>query len=96
LENTLLQCAESDIIDQVEERQNACKAHNPTAVRNTAPSLKSLTAIAGLPQLESACKIIDRLFADGIFHASAADSFSEIIYGWEEAKPQLERLIATY
>jgi len=95
-EKTLLQSAVSDIQNQVEELQKAWNGHNATAVRNTAHSLKSVTAIAGLPQLESACKIIDRLFADGIFHASAADSFSEIIYGWEEAKPQLERLIATY
>ena len=95
-EKMLLSGAVADIEAQVYKLQKAWKDQNAAAVRNIAHSLKSITAIAGLPQLESACKMIDNLFADGIFHAEIEFVCAGIISRWELARPRLERLIGKY
>ncbi len=95
-EKTLLASAIMDIQNQAEGLQKAWQQQNATAIRNAAHSLKSVTAIAGLPQLENSCKIIDRMFADGNFHTEATLTYYEFINGWEAAKPQLEELVESY
>lgn len=95
-EKTLLASAVTDIQNQVEGLQKAWQQQNAAEVRNAAHSLKSVTAIAGLMQIQNSCKIIDNLFADGVFHADAAGSCNDIINGWEAARPQLEQVINSY
>ena len=80
-EKILLSGAVADIQNQVQDLQKAWNDQNATAVRNAAHSLKSVIAIAGLPQLESACKMIDGLFADGVFHAEVEPTCADIING---------------
>lgn len=95
-EKTLLEGAVADIQLKIDEMQSAWDREDASTIRSNAHSLKSLTAIAGLPQIEHWSKIIDQLFADGIFHSKPKESINSIINGWGLAKPKLQRLLATY
>ena len=95
-EKMLLEGAVTDIQNQVDNLQKAWHQQNAIVISNTVHSLKSVSAIAGLLQLESYCKIIDNLFADGIFHNEAEATCYDIINEWQSARPQLEGLIVAY
>jgi hypothetical protein len=63
-------------------------------IRKNAHSLVSLSAIAGMPQVEGWSRKIDQAFADGVFHPELAVLADQIITGWPAAKSQLEGVIA--
>lgn len=63
-------------------------------IRKSAHSLVSLSAIAGMPQVEDWSRKIDQAFADGVFHPEFAGLAQNIISGWPFAKSQLEEVIA--
>ena len=65
-----------DIQSKIDELQKAWDREDAATIRSNAHSLKSLTAIAGLPQIERWSKIIDQLFADGIFHSKPKESIN--------------------
>jgi len=95
-EKMLLQGAVNDIQDKIDSLQRAWDAEDAVNIRSNAHSLKSLTAIVGLPQIESWSNVIDQVFADGIFHAQPQEPFTGILNGWILAKPKLLEVISTY
>ena len=95
-EKMLLEGAVEDIQLKIDDLQRAWDSEDASTIRSNAHSLKSLTAIAGLPQIEHWSKIIDQLFADGIFHSKPKESITSIINGWILAKPKLQSLLAAY
>jgi len=95
-EKMLLQGAVDDIQDKIDSLQKAWDAEDAVNIRSNAHSLKSLTAIAGLPQIEKWSKVIDQVFADGCFHAQTLEPFTGILSGWILAKPKLQEVIAGY
>ena len=95
-EKMLLTNAVTDIQKNIDNLQEAWQQQNAAGVFSTAHSLKSVTAIAGLPQIESLCKVIDNLFKDGIFYAQESATFSSIVNGWLEANPKLQAVIDGY
>ena len=95
-EKILLQGALDDIQTKIDCLQKAWEMEDASSIRMNAHSLKSLTAIAGLPQIERWSKIIDQLFSDGIFHSQNKEPFTGIFNGWSLAKPQLQDVIAAY
>ena len=95
-EKMLLEGAVEDIQSKIDDLQKAWDQEDATTIRSNAHSLKSLTAIAGLPQIEHCSKIIDQLFADGIFHSKTKESLYGIINGWGLAKPKLQKMLASY
>ena len=95
-EKMLLEGALEDIQLKIDDLQRAWDRQDASTIRSNAHSLKSLTAIAGLPQMEHWSKIIDQLFADGIFHLKPKEPINRIINGWGIAKPKLQTLLATY
>ena len=95
-EKMLLQGAVEDIQDKIDNLQRAWDLEDASSIRMNAHSLKSLTAIAGLPQIERWSKIIDQLFSDGVFHSNTKEPFTGIFTGWNLVKPQLQEVIAAY
>ena len=69
--------------------------NDPEGVRKSAHSLVSLSAIAGMPQVEGWSRALDQAFADGEFHPEESELAYNIIGGWPVAKSQLEKLITT-
>jgi len=95
-EKMLLQGAVEDIQLKIDNLQIAWDMEDASSIRMNAHSLKSLTAIAGLPQVEKWSRVIDQLFSDGIFHENNSEPFKGILNGWNLAKPQLQEVIAAY
>lgn len=95
-EKMLLEGAVEDIQLKIDALQMAWDQEDATTIRSNAHSLKSLTAIAGLTQIEQWSKIIDQIFADGIFHSKTNESIIGIINGWGLAKPKLQKMLASY
>lgn len=95
-EKMLLEGAVEDIQLKIDDLQKAWDREDAPTICSNAHSLKSLTAIAGLPQIEHWSKIIDQLFADGIFHSKTKESLYGIINGWGLAKPKLQKMLASY
>lgn len=95
-EKMLLQGAVDEIQEKIDELQKAWDHEDATTIHSNAHALKSLTAIAGLPQMELWSKTIDQLFADGIFHAKTKEPFNSIINAWNFAKPKLQEVLTAY
>ena len=62
-----------------------------SAVRTYAHSLISLSAIAGMPQVEGWSRTIDQKMIDGIFHPELEVLINRIIFGWPNAKIELNK-----
>lgn len=95
-EKMLLQGAMDDIQLKIDSLQRAWDAEDASTIRSNAHSLKSLTAIAGLPQLERWSKMMDQIFADGVFHAKTDEPYNGLVSTWSQARPKLEDVIAAY
>lgn len=89
-EQILLKCTIEDVDSKIEGLQNGWKSKNITTIRENAHSLVSLSAIAGLPQVEKWSRIIDQKFADGFFHPELEEFVINIIAGWPVVKKELE------
>lgn len=94
-EKTLLTSAVANIESQVQVLKQAWMQQDGPGVRQVAHSLKPVTAIAGLPQLENYCKTLDMVFLDGMFHPEEMPVVDALVTGWSNAKLQLEKYIAT-
>ncbi len=95
-EKTLLTSAIVDIQQNIDSLKKAWQEQNPSAIANAAHTLKSVMVIAGLPELENACKATDIAFRDGQFHPEIFSTVARITDGWAAAKPKLEALVAVY
>jgi HPt (histidine-containing phosphotransfer) domain-containing protein len=95
-EKQLLSSAVNDIDNKVDNLKKAWYAQDALNVKSNAHSLKSLTAIAGIPQIESWSKLVDRMFPDELFITKKTEPVNDIIEGWFTVRPQLYELIAAY
>jgi len=95
-EKMLLSSAISDIDVNIQRLWESWALRDPCQVRSAAHTLKSVLAIAGLPHLEIACKIIDSRFSEGVFHDDCFPHMNHIINEWSSARRKLEELLLSY
>jgi len=95
-EKQLLTGAVNDIDIKVDNLKKAWQAQDAQNVKSNAHSLKSLTAIAGIPQIELLSEMVDQLFSDGVFNSKRTKPVNGIIYGWLSARTKLYELLETY
>ncbi len=94
-EKILLSSAISDIDVNVQRLKESWQQQDVLQVRHAAHTLKSVLVIAGLPQLEPACKAIESTFASGQFHAECYPQLCHIVEEWACARLMLEELLAS-
>ena len=95
-EKQLLSSAVNDIDTKVDNLKKAWQNQDALNVKSNAHSLKSLTAIAGIPQIERWSKLVDQMFLDELFITKKTEPVNDIIKGWSFIRPQLYKLIAAY
>ena len=88
-EQMLLTGTIADVDKNITGLKTSWDVNNVSGIRNCAHSLVSLSAIAGMPQVESWSRTIDQKFSDGIFHPELTHLANNIILGWPAAKSQL-------
>ncbi len=93
-EQMLLSGTVADVDEKIHGLKAAWDAKEATGVRKNAHSLVSLSAIAGMPQVEGWSRTLDQGFADGAFHPELVMLANNIIAGWPAAKLQLEAVMA--
>lgn len=95
-EKMLLVNALTDIQNNMNILQGACAKKDALSVSSAAHTLKSVVAIAGISPLSSLCKNVNLMFKDGVFRSEGERIISEVIAGWNEARPKLEEVITLY
>ena len=95
-EQMLLTGTVTDVDSMINSLKGSWEKKDPAGIRRNAHSLVSLSAIAGMPQVENWTRTIDQVFVDGIFHPELAVLADNIISGWPAAKSQIEEVIAAY
>ncbi|MEJ7587234.1 MAG: hypothetical protein WKI04_06700 [Ferruginibacter sp.] len=93
-EQMLLSGTVADVDSMISALKGSWEGCDPAGIRKNAHSLVSLSAIAGMPQVENWSRKIDQAFSDGGFHPELAPLADNIIEGWPAAKAQLEEVIA--
>lgn len=93
-EQLLLTGTLADVDSMITDLKRCWEACDATSIRKTAHSLVSLSAIAGMPQVEAWSRKLDQAFSDGAFHPELERVARDIIYGWPDAKSQLEEVLA--
>jgi HPt (histidine-containing phosphotransfer) domain-containing protein len=93
-EQMLLTGTVADLDLKISGLKEAWDGQDSATIRKNAHSLVSLSAIAGMPQVENWSRTIDQTFADGLFHPELALLANNIIAGWPAAKLQLEDVLA--
>lgn len=93
-EQMLLTGTVVDLDTTIAELKTAWEKSDAAGIRRSAHLLVSLSAIGGMPQVESWSRVIDHAFADGIFHPETGTLADNIISGWPAVKLQLEKIIA--
>ena len=91
-EQILLKCTIDDIDTRIEGLKNSWKLRNVADIRENAHSLVSLSAIAGLPQVEEWSRMIDQKFADGVFHSEMEIHVINSIETWAQARVELKKI----
>ena len=94
-EKILLSSAISDIDVNVQRLKESWQQQDAGQVRSAAHTLKSVLVIAGLPQLEQACRVLDSQFADGAFHPEYHTQMWQIVHEWAIARVMLEELLSS-
>ena len=95
-EQMLLTGTVADVDTKINSLKGSWEEKDPAGIRSNAHSLVSLSAIAGMPQVEHWTRTIDQVFIDGVFHPELAALADNIISGWPAAKSQIEEVIAAY
>ncbi|MEP7141735.1 MAG: hypothetical protein ABI707_02635 [Ferruginibacter sp.] len=93
-EQMLLTGTVADVDTMIKELKWSWEGCDAAGIRKNAHSLVSLSAIAGMPQVEGWSRKIDQAFSDGAFHPELSVLADNIILGWPAAKSQLEKVIA--
>ena len=93
-EQMLLTGSVADVDNMINGLKLSWEQGDAAGIRKNAHSLISISAIAGMPQVEGWSRKIDQAFADGLFHPELAALADNIISGWPAAKSQLEEVIA--
>jgi len=92
-EQILLIGTVEDVNIKITSLKDSWQKRDPEGIRKNAHSLVSLSAIAGMPEVESWSRIIDQTFADGEFHPELEVIAQNIITGWPDAQSALNRVI---
>lgn len=95
-EQMLLTGTVADVDIKINNLKGSWIERDPAGIRKNAHSLVSLSAIAGMPQVEGWTRTIDQVFVDGAFHPELSSLADNIISGWPVAKSQIEAVIAAY
>ena len=95
-EKKLLESTIDDIEAKVNNLEEAYQAEDAKNIRMNAHSLKSLTAIAGIPQMQNWSRSVDKLFADGIFDSNGLEPVLSIIRNWAFAKMKLQKMLTVF
>jgi hypothetical protein len=95
-EQMLLTGTVADVDTKINSLKGSWEEKDPAGIRKNAHSLVSLSAIAGMPQVEGWTRTIDQTFVDGVFHPEMSVLANNIISGWPAAKSQIEDVIASY
>lgn len=93
-EQILLTGTVADVDSKITGLKEAWEGKDAAGIKKNAHSLVSLSAIAGMPQVENWSRKIDQGFADGEFHPELSPLVDNIIYGWPDAQSQLNLIIA--
>lgn len=93
-EQMLLAGTVADVEIQISGLKQSWEGKDAEGIRKNAHSLVSLSAIAGMPQVEGWSRIIDQAFSDGLFHPELSDVVENIFSGWPAAQSQLSEVIA--
>ena len=92
-EQILLTGTVEDVNIKVTALKDSWQQRDAEAIRKNAHSLVSLSAIAGMPEVESWSRTIDQTFADGDFHPELSVLAENIIAGWPAAQVALNKVI---
>ena len=92
-EQILLIGVVEDVNIKVSGLKDSWYVRDAEGIRKNAHSLISLSAIAGMPEVEGWSRTIDQVFADGEFHPELEILAQSIIAGWPAAKSALNRVI---
>lgn len=90
---TLLQSAIDDIHINVAKLDASWQNQDAAGVKQSAHSLISLAAIAGMPSVESWCRQIEKTFAVSGFQPELEEMIQAIVAGWPEASAELQSVI---
>lgn len=93
-EQMLLAGTVADVDIQISSLRQSWEGKDAEGIRKNAHSLVSLSAIAGMPQVEGWSRTIDQAFADGLFHPELLAVVENIFSGWPAAQSQLSEVIA--
>lgn len=93
-EQMLLAGTVADVDIQISSLKQSWEGKDAEGIRKNAHSLVSLSAIAGMPQVEGWSRTIDQAFADGLFHPELWAVVENIFSGWPAAQSQLSEVIA--
>lgn len=95
-EKILLEGAVTDVNEKIMGLNESWQAQDAGGIKRNAHSLVSLSAIAGMPQVETWSRIIDQGISDDTFHTELTEPVNNIISGWPAAKWQLDELVAAH
>lgn len=93
-EQMLLTGTVADVDSKINGFKESWEGRDAAGIRRNAHSLVSLSAIAGMPQVEGWSRKIDEAFADGEFHPELSVLADNIIFGWPAAQTKLNQVIA--
>ena len=93
-EQMLLEGTVADVDSKIAGLKQGWETGDAIEVRKNSHSLVSLSAIAGMPQVEGWSRTLDQSFSDGSFHPELFILANNIIVGWPAAKMQLEEIMA--
>jgi Hpt domain len=85
----------ADVNRLVNNLKNAWALKNAEAVKRNAHSLISLSAVVGIPMVESWCRKIENIFTDNQFHVEYEALLNNIVSVWSSGFPQLKEVLTT-
>lgn len=93
-ERILLAGTVAEVDNKVCSLKESWSINDACGVRNHAHSLITLSAIAGMPQVEQWSRKIDHAFSDNVFHPEFILIVNNIFHGWPFAFSKLKAILA--
>jgi hypothetical protein len=85
----------ADVDRLINNLKNAWSSKDGEAVKRNAHSLISLSAVVGIPMVESWCRKIENIFSDDQFYGEYEALLNNILSVWSSAFPQLKEVMTT-
>lgn len=92
-EQKLLSCTVDNVDSMITNLKQCWEEKEIEEIKKTAHSLISLSAIAGMPQVEGWCRKIEETFKDGEFHSEMSGLVNQIVSGWPFVQVKLKEVI---